>query len=109
MPNLLQVVSALAVVLALIVGASWLLHKVRSQALGRGQLIHIESSVSVGTRERVVLIEVAGEWVLVGVTPGHISTLMRLNGSPLQQTPPTEPAMAAKSWLSTYITKQHAV
>jgi flagellar protein FliO/FliZ len=109
MPNLLQVISALAVVLALIVGASWLLHKVRSQALGRGQLIHIESSVSVGTRERVVLIEVAGEWVLVGVTPGHISTLMRLNESPIKKTTYTEPALAAKSWLSTYITKQHAV
>jgi flagellar protein FliO/FliZ len=109
MPNLLQVISALAVVLALIVGASWLLHKVRSQSLGHGQLIHIESSVSVGTRERVVLIEVAGEWVLVGVTPSHISTLMRLKESPLHKTTQTEPAIAAKSWLSTYITKQHAV
>jgi flagellar protein FliO/FliZ len=85
------------------------LHKVRSQALGGGQLIHIKSTVSVGTRERVMLIEVAGEWVLVGVTPGNISTLMRLNQSPLSQTIPDEPAPAAKSWLSTYITKQHAV
>jgi flagellar protein FliO/FliZ len=109
MPNLLQVISALAVVLALIVGASWLLQKVRAQGLGGGQLIHIESSVSVGTRERVVLIEVAGEWVLVGVTPGHISTLMRLNESPLNKKINTEPAVATKSWLSTYLTKQHAV
>jgi len=107
-PNLLQVLAALAAVLALVVAASWLLHKVRSQALGGGQLIQIKSTVSVGTRERVMLIEVAGEWVLVGVTPGNISTLMRLNQPPLSQTIPTEPALAAKSWLSTYITKQHA-
>lgn len=109
MPNLLQVVSALAIVLALIVGTSWLLHKLRSQALGHGQLIHIESSVSVGTRERVVLIEVAGKWILVGVTPGHINTLMRLNESPHKVPTSGEPAVAAKSWLSTYIAKIHAV
>jgi flagellar protein FliO/FliZ len=109
MPNLLQVISSLAVVLALIVGASWLLQKVRTQTQGRGQLIHIESSVSVGTRERVMLIEVAGKWVLIGVTPSHISTLMRLNESPLDTKNNTEPTITAKSWLSNYITKQHAV
>jgi flagellar protein FliO/FliZ len=109
MLNLLQVIAAPAVVLTLIVSVSWLLYKVRSQKLGRAQLIRIESSMSVGTRERVVLIEVAGEWVLVGVTPGHISTLMRLSESPLHKTSPTEPAVAAKSCLSTYLTKQHEV
>jgi flagellar protein FliO/FliZ len=108
MPDLLQVVSALAIVLALIVGASWLLQSFRSNGLGRGQLINIQASVSVGTRERLVLVEVGGEWLLVGVAPGHINTLLRLDESPLQEILKIEPTFTSTSWLSTYIAKHRA-
>jgi len=108
MPTLLQVVSALAIVLTLIAGSSWLLRKLHSKTLGRGQLIHIEAAVSVGTRERVVLIEIGGEWLLIGVATGSINTLLRLNESPLKSALPIDQKVAAKSWLETYLAKIHA-
>jgi len=33
---------------------------------------------AVGTRERVVLVEVAGQWLVLGVAPGQVRTLANL-------------------------------
>jgi flagellar protein FliO/FliZ len=108
MPYLLQVLLALATVLALIVGASWLLQKVRTQG-GQGRaLIHVEASVSIGSRERIVLVEVAGQWLLLGVATGQVSTLLQLNSSPLTTEPNNEQAQFSKSWLKKYMGKVHA-
>jgi flagellar protein FliO/FliZ len=105
--NLLQLTLALLVVVACILAAAWLLQTVRRAHVGRRTPIHIEASVSLGSRERAVLVEVAGQWLLLGVAPGRVSTLAELKQAPL---PPTgEPAAAgARSWLQTYLEKFHA-
>ena len=41
-------------------------------------LLHMVSSTSVGARERVVVVEIGESWLVVGVTPGSINTLMTL-------------------------------
>jgi flagellar protein FliO/FliZ len=33
------------------------------------------SSVAVGTRERVVIVEVEGQWLVLGVAPGRVSPI----------------------------------
>ena len=38
----------------------------------------VVSSTSVGQRERVVVVEVAGQWLVLGVTPQNIHTLHTL-------------------------------
>ena len=108
MPNLLNIVAALAIVLAIIAGSSFLLNNLRSKRLGQGQLINIHSSVSVGTRERVILIEIAGEWILVGVTSTNINTLMRLDHAQASTASTENSKSQVKSWLSTYLMKHNA-
>ena len=86
-PGLLQTTLGLALVLALIVGGAWLLRRV-APAGRAGTPIKVISTQSVGQRERVVLIEVGDEWLLLGVAPGAVRMLHALpKGAPALATP----------------------
>jgi len=66
------------------------------------------SGLSVGTRERILLIEVGDTWLVVGVTASQIRTLHTLpkNSLPELAAPENKPAFA--QWLSTVMErKQH--
>ncbi len=73
--SLLQVTLSLLVILALIMGAAWLAKRYFSVHARTDTTIKMISGLSVGGRERVLLLEVGETWVVVGVAPGHISTL----------------------------------
>lgn len=81
--SILAVVLALGFVLGLAWGAIWLMKKVQDRQLGvTGKLsarddIHFLRSLPLGQRERVTLIELDGERLLLGVTAGGISLLAR--------------------------------
>lgn len=69
---LLQVIGSFVVVILLLVGVLVLLRRfngVSSQLSGNMRVI---SSVGVGQRERVVLLQVGEEQILVGVGPGNV-------------------------------------
>ncbi|MFA5626793.1 MAG: flagellar biosynthetic protein FliO [Thiohalomonadaceae bacterium] len=72
---LLQVLLALGLILLLIVGLAWLLRRVGGFAQHNTGLIRVLGGVSVGQRERVVLIQVGQRQLLLGVAPGRIETL----------------------------------
>ncbi|MGB1238662.1 MAG: flagellar biosynthetic protein FliO [Pseudomonadales bacterium] len=72
-----QMAAGLALVLGVIFLLAWLLRRV-SGVQGARQHIKILSAVNVGTRERAVLVEVAGEQLLLGVAAGNVSLLHKL-------------------------------
>ena len=73
--NAVQVLLGLGLVVALIVAVALLARRLQSvRAGGRGRIRIIES-LSVGTRERILLLEVDDRRVLVGLCPGRIETL----------------------------------
>jgi flagellar protein FliO/FliZ len=81
--SILAVVLALGLVLGLAWGAIWLLKKVQDRQLGldkdspgRGDIRFVRS-LPLGQRERIALVEVDGERMLLGVTAGGISLLAR--------------------------------
>ena len=76
--NMLQVVLGLAVVLALMAGAAWLLKRLSAAHTPGGQAIKIIGGVAVGNRERVMVVEVADQWIVVGVAPGSVNALATL-------------------------------
>lgn len=69
---LLQLTLGLVAVLALAVGLSWLL---RRYALPRGGLIRVIGGLPLGSRERLLLVEVDETRLLLGVTASQIQTL----------------------------------
>ncbi|HAD31998.1 MAG TPA: flagellar biosynthetic protein FliO [Methylophaga sp.] len=90
--TLLQTIFGLIVVLAIIVFLGWILK--RSQffhAAHNGQL-KVLGSLSLGTREKAVLIQVGEQQLLIGVTAQNISTLHTLSEPlPIREiSPPAE-------------------
>lgn len=73
--SLLQVLLGLALVLVLMAGAAWLLKRMGVSGGGAGNVAKVIGGVSVGNRERVVVIEVADQWIVVGVAPGRVNAL----------------------------------
>jgi flagellar protein FliO/FliZ len=74
--GLTQVTLSLLLVLAAVFLTAWLLRRTRGLQRARsGTGIAVVGEVAVGPRERVVLIEVAGRQVLVGVAPGSVRAL----------------------------------
>lgn len=71
-----SIVFGLAVVLALIFGFAWITRRVQGMQ-SSGASIDVVAQISVGQKERIVLINVAGTSLLVGVASGAVTTLHR--------------------------------
>jgi len=82
--SLLQVFIGLVAVLLLIAGTAWVAKRLGVTRGGSSSLLHIVSSASVGTRERVVVVEVGDSWLVVGVAPGSVNALMTLPRGEIQ-------------------------
>ncbi|MBM3109035.1 flagellar biosynthetic protein FliO [Pseudomonas arcuscaelestis] len=73
--QLTQLVLGLLLVLGLIFLLAWLLRRVQNAAPGSGQVIEILGSRNLGPRDRLLLIQVGKEQILIGHTPGSIEAL----------------------------------
>ena len=77
--GLAQMILGLIVILAVIAGAAWLMRRCAPLRSGEGA-IRVIGGIALGTRERMVLVEVNGERVLVGIAPGRLQTLHVFKG-----------------------------
>ena len=91
--SLLQVFIGLVAVLLLIAATAWAAKRLGVARGGASGLLHVVSSASVGTRERVVVVEVGESWLVVGVAPGSVNALMTLPRGEIQS--PVSPALNA--------------
>ncbi len=73
--NLLQLIVGLAVVLALMVGALWLIKQLTQRRGAASGLLKVVTATAVGPRERVVIVEVGSTWLVLGVAPGRVTPL----------------------------------
>ena len=71
---LLRMVSSLALVLLLVGAVAWLAKRFRGGQM-QGGLIQIVSALSLGPKDRVVLLRVGHEEVLVGLSPSGMRAL----------------------------------
>lgn len=76
--GVLKMVFGLAVVLAVMALITWLLKRVMPSVGNKQSVVRVVGGVSVGSRERVVVVEVAGRWIVVGVAPGQVNRLANL-------------------------------
>lgn len=78
--DVLQWLLALLIVLVLFGGFIWLLRKSGSLSFAGKSQMSIISGLSVGVREKLVLVKVGEKQLLLGVTPGRIDKLLELEG-----------------------------
>ena len=107
--SLLQVFAGLVFVLLLVMGAAWALRRIGRVPGMSNQAIKLLGAASVGSRERVVLLEVAGTWIVVGVAPGQVRSLATLPKGDIPATPSSSPvAPPFAQWLQRFTDRTHA-
>lgn len=75
---LLKLTGGLILVVAAIFILAWLVKKMNLTPQSQTGLIKVVAGLNLGTRERVVLLEVGGEQILVGLCPGRMEKLHTL-------------------------------
>lgn len=73
--GLADVLLGLMLIIVLIFALAWLFKKFGSAGLGLGGLIKVVAAMSLGGRDRIALISVGEKQMLLGISPGRISTL----------------------------------
>jgi len=73
--QLMQLLLGLVLVVGLIFLLAWLVRRVQQVSPRSNQAIRLISSQALGPRDRLVLVQVGEEQVLLGLTPGRITPL----------------------------------
>jgi len=76
--SIMQIIFSLLLVLAAILLVAWLLKRMNVVQQGSGHQLKVLGGVSIGQRERIVLVEIKDTWLVIGVGPGQIRTLHTL-------------------------------
>ncbi len=79
METLFSTVGGLLLILVLIFGIAWAFKRYTHLPKGRGQNMRVVGGVSLGPRERVVVVEIDDTRLVLGVAPGRVQTLHVLN------------------------------
>ncbi len=97
----------LVAVIALIYGCAWFIRRMNGMTGMNNSAIKVVSVMALGARERLALIEVGGQQILLGITPSAIRTLHVFDEPVVDASnPPTGEfarrlqGMIGKSWTS---------
>lgn len=82
-----MVVLTLLAIVAFIFVLGWLAKKLGATGLVSGRQMRVISALSLGTRERLVMVDVAGKQILLGVTAQNISLLHAFETPVIQSDP----------------------
>ncbi|MBV7536891.1 flagellar biosynthetic protein FliO [Duganella sp. sic0402] len=108
--SLLQTSVALLFVIALMLGLAWLTKRFGPRNFGGANSnVKLVGSLSVGTRERILVVEVGEQWIVVGASPGRMNALATM---PRQESsevavPATVPGANFAEWFKQTIDKRN--
>ena len=108
----MQMLAGLLLVLAVIGAAAWLLKRIAANPGAATGTLKVIAGAAVGQRERVVLVEIGGTWLVLGVAPGQVRTLHTLPKASAGELPgndlPAPPRMGFQAWLRQVMEKRNA-
>ncbi|MEC7493221.1 MAG: flagellar biosynthetic protein FliO [Pseudomonadota bacterium] len=91
---LLQVIGSFVVVILLLVGVLVLLRRFNGVSSQMSGNMRVVSSLGVGQRERVVLLQVGEEQILVGVGPGNVRKIHAFDEPVVEPSASTTPSFS---------------
>jgi flagellar protein FliO/FliZ len=106
--SMLQFAFGLAVVLGLIVAAGWFMKRFHVGPSAAGT-VKVIAGASVGQRERVVVVEVGDNWLVLGVAPGRVNALHTMPRGEIAAAPApagAAPQAAFAQWLKEKMEKR---
>ena len=105
--NLMQITLSLLLIVGLLIGFAVLAKKFGINRIHNGAFpARVISAISIGNNQRLMIIEVGEEWILLGVTAQQITTITSM---PRQETPPgIDPKQQFSSWMQSALEKYNA-
>ena len=85
--ELLSFAASLIVVIGAIVALGWLYSRSKFIGGGSSDVINIVASRALGAKERLIVVEVAGKQLLVGMTANQVQTLHVFDDAVVDATP----------------------
>jgi flagellar protein FliO/FliZ len=73
--SLLQTILALVLVLGLLLGLAWFMKRYGPRAMGASATVKLVGALNIGGRERIMVVEVGDQWIVVGASPGRVNAL----------------------------------
>jgi flagellar biosynthetic protein FliO len=73
--SLLQTLFALIVVLGVLGALAWFLKRYGPKTMGGSANLRVVGSLNLGGRERLLVVEVGNQWIVVGASPGRVNAL----------------------------------
>ena len=108
--SLLQTTLALGFVLAVLVGAAWLLKRYGPKSITGGTAVRLVGALNVGARERILVVEVGEQWIVVGASPGRmnaLATMPRQDAGDDMEPAPSLPGANFAEWFKQTIEKRN--
>jgi flagellar protein FliO/FliZ len=109
----MQTILALCFVLALLAGLAWFMKRFVPKGAGSAANLRVVGTLSLGGRERLLVVEVGNQWIVVGASPGRVNALATM---PKQEGAEQSAALAGHvapaasfgDWLKQTIDKRNA-
>lgn len=113
---LMQTIFALLLVLGLLAALAWAAKRYGPRLTGNSANLRLVGALNIGGRERIMVVEVGDQWIVVGASPGRVNALATM---PRQEAAPgvqsgatlagdTVPATTFSDWLKKTIDKRNA-
>jgi flagellar protein FliO/FliZ len=113
--SLLQTIFALCVVLGLLAVLAWAMKRYGPKAAGGSAHVRMVGGLNLGGRERIIVVEVGEQWIVVGASPGRVNalaTMPRQGDAAATLAASTDaqprPASSFGEWLKQTIDKRNA-
>ena len=108
--SLMQTIFALTLVLGLLAALAWVMKRYGPNVQAGAGGLRIVGALNLGGRERIMVVEVGDQWIVVGASPGRVNALATM---PKQEGPATisghsPPASSFAQWLKQTIDKRNA-
>lgn len=73
--SLVQTIFALVLVLGLLAALAWAAKRYGPRVAGNAANLRVVGALNIGGRERIMVIEVGDQWIVVGAAPGRVNAL----------------------------------
>jgi flagellar protein FliO/FliZ len=80
--SLIQTILALCLVLGLLAGLAWFMKRYGPKAQAGAAHVKLVGTLNLGGRERIMVVEVGDQWIVVGASPGRINALATMARQP---------------------------
>jgi len=117
---LMQTIFALLLVLGLLAALAWAAKRWGHRITGNSAHLRLVGALNIGGRERIMVVEVGDQWIVVGASPGRVNALATMPRQDLTAAAPgvqsgatlgggdTLPATRFSDWLKQTIDKRNA-